>query len=725
MPDANQPKEFWAHSRDAKGRPGILRKHLEEVGATAKAFAEPFGAGNMAQAAGLLHDLGKYSAAFQKRIRDEKIRAEHSVFGAQAAWERWPDTKVGKIIAWCVAGHHGGLVNHGDLETRWLGRKVENISAAWQADGFPFPQEPAWPDFRRDPFSVHFLIRMVFSCLVDADRLEAEKHFNPDDSKTRENRPAIAALRDKLESHLDKKFSDGEKQTEVNLVRAEVLRACREKAKSERGFFSLSVPTGGGKTLSSLAFALAHAEANGLRRVVYAIPFTSIIEQNAKVFRDALGDAAVLEHHCNYEAGEEKEENRLAAENWDAPVVAATNVQLFESLFAARASRCRKIHNLAQSVIVLDEAQSLPAPLLRPCLRALDELVKNYGASVVFCTATLPDFNGLLKKSDSSAAVQEIMSDPNRLHDRLARVRITPPGPDSFIPETLATALAKSESVLCVVNRRMQARETFESLCGLASPDECFHLSTWMHPNHRTEVLDKIKARLKEGLPCRVVSTSLVEAGVDLDFPSVWRATAGLDSIAQAAGRCNREGKMKQRGEVVVFRMADDFAQGDMQRRRQAGQIMMDRAKREGKNSLSPEILGAYFSRVFNDADLDEKKMMDEDAGRFTDCEFEFRGIEADFQMIDDGSAPILVPIGEGKDIADRLDELRRNPDSGKIGGLARKAQKWSASVRRGHANALEKKKLVRRTGPDDQFLVLENPEENYDSGPRGVGLRV
>ena len=725
MPDANQPKEFWAHSRDAKGRPGILRKHLEEVGATAKAFAEPFGAGNMAQAAGLLHDLGKYSAAFQKRIRDEKIRAEHSVFGAQAAWERWPDTKVGKIIAWCVAGHHGGLVNHGDLETRWLGRKVENISAAWQADGFPFPQEPAWPGFCRDPFSVHFLIRMLFSCLVDADRLEAEKHFNPDDSKARENRPAIAALRDKLESHLDKKFPDGEKQTEVNSVRAKVLRACREKAKLGRGFFSLSVPTGGGKTLSSLAFALAHAEANGLRRVVYAIPFTSIIEQNAKVFRDALGGAAVLEHHCNYEAGEEKEGNRLAAENWDAPVVAATNVQLFESLFAARASRCRKIHNLAQSVIVLDEAQSLPAPLLRPCLRALDELVKNYGASVVFCTATLPDFKDLLKKSDSSAAVQEIMPDPTKLHDRLARVRVAPPGPNFFTPKKLASALAKSESVLCVVNRRMQARETFESLYGLAKPDECFHLSTWMHPDHRTKVLDKIRARLKDGLPCRVVSTSLVEAGVDLDFPAVWRATAGLDSIAQAAGRCNREGKMKQQGEVVVFRMEGDFAQGDMQRRRQAGQIMMDRAKREGKNSLSPEILGAYFSRVFNDADLDEKKMMDEDAGRFTDCEFEFRGIEADFQMIDDGSAPILVPVGEGKGIADRLDELRRNPDSGKIGGLARKAQKWSASVRRGHADALEKKKLVRRTGPDDQFLVLENPEENYDSGPRGVGLRV
>ena len=707
MPDANQPKEFWAHSRDAKGRPGILRKHLEEVGATAKAFAEPFGAGNMAQAAGLLHDLGKYSAAFQKRIRDEKIRAEHSVFGAQAAWERWPDAGVGKIIAWCVAGHHGGLVNHGDLETRWLGRKVENISAAWQADEFPFPQEPAWPGFCRDPFAVHFLIRMVFSCLVDADRLEAEKHFNPDDSKARENRPAVAALRDKLESHLDKKFSVDEKQTEVNLVRAEVLRACREKAKSGRGFFSLSVPTGGGKTLSSLAFALAHAEANGLRRVVYAIPFTSIIEQNAKVFRDALGDAAVLEHHCNYEAGEEKEGNRLAAENWDAPVIAATNVQLFESLFAARASRCRKIHNLAQSVIVLDEAQSLPAPLLRPCLRALDELVKNYGASVVFCTATLPDFNGLLKKSDSSAAVREIMPDPTKLHDRLARVRVIPPGPDfstseSFTPETLASALAKSESVLCVVNRRMQARETFESLCGLAHPDECFHLSTWMHPNHRTKVLDKIRARLKDGLPCRVVSTSLVEAGVDLDFPAVWRATSGLDSIAQAAGRCNREGKM-EKGEVVVFEMSDDFADGAAQRRRECGRAAMGR-----EDPFSPESVREYFRTVFADDELDRESILQKISRAGRRMTFPFREIESDFRMIDGDAAPVLIPLGGGKAVAEKL------KGGENVSALARRAQRWSASVSRRDAEKLEAEKRAGRIGPEGQFLVLQNPGADY-----------
>ena len=713
MPDANQPKEFWAHSRDAKGRPGILRKHLEEVGATAKAFAEPFGAGNMAQAAGLLHDLGKYSAVFQKRIRDEKIRAEHSVFGAQAAWERWPGAGVGKIIAWCVAGHHGGLVNHGDLETRWLGRKVENISAVWQADGFPFPQEPVWPDFCRDPFSVHFLIRMVFSCLVDADRLEAEKHFHPDDSKARENRPAIAALREKLARHLDK-FSGG--QTEVNLVRAKVLRAClkSETVNRKPGFFSLSVPTGGGKTLSSLAFALAHAEANGLRRVVYAIPFTSIIEQNAKVFRDALGDAAVLEHHCNYEADEEKEENRLAAENWDAPVVAATNVQLFESLFAARASRCRKIHNLAQSVIVLDEAQSLPAPLLRPCLRALDELVKNYGASVVFCTATLPDFNGLLKKSDSSAAVQEIMSDPNKLHDRLARVRIVPPDPNFFTPETLATALAKTESILCVVNQRMQARETFFALRKKCADGECFHLSTWMHPDHRTEVLDKIRARLKDGLPCRVVSTSLVEAGVDLDFPAVWRATAGLDSIAQAAGRCNREGKMKQQGEVVVFRMEGDSRHEWLWQENG----LCDEAMKSGE-PLAPKVVRDYFTGLFvrqGPENMDRPKILRsvKDAGR--KMAFPFRTIADAFRMIDDGSVPVVVPVGEGKVIAENL------RDGENIGLWARKAQRWSASVSRGDAKKLEDDGRVERAGPDGQFLILKNPDTDYD--PR-AGLRV
>ena len=709
--------EFQAHSSVAGRPPEPLREHLRKVSERARDFAALFGAGEMARAAGMLHDLGKYSVEFQQwRLCNpdfggkDGVRkpAPHSAFGAQEAMSQWKKKSgIAKIIAWCVAGHHSGLANHAQLEER-LSQETADASA-WKTDNLPPLPDPVPPEFCRDEFSGHFLTRMLFSCLVDADRLEAEKHFNPDSAHRRKNRPAISELRDALSRHLE----DLERKatpSQVNQLRAEVLRACRKDAESKPGFFSLSVPTGGGKTLSSAAFALNHAAHNDMRRVLYAIPFTSIIEQTAEVFRKPLGDRAVLEHHCNYEpdnADGDPEENRLAAENWDAPLIISTNVQLFESLFAARASRCRKLHNLANSVIVLDEAQSLPDHLLLPCLKALDELVKNYGVSVVFCTATLPDFRALGERCEISSPVHEIIPNPDTLHDQLRRVTISPPSPAEFTPQALADELAKMKSVLCIVNTRAQARDAFAALCEQADEGECFHLSTWMHPNHRTKTLNAIREKLRRGQPCKAVSTSLVEAGVDVDFPAVWRATAKWDSIAQAAGRCNREGKMET-GEVVVFRMAGGGRDNELW---QPNGHCTEAVNCE--NPLAPKVVRKYFDKLFDDlgpAKMDEKRILSKI--KAAGYRFRFQHIADAFRMIDDdASVPVVIPEGGGKDLA----EVLWNGED--MGGAARRAQQWSVSVSRADAKEkLIERGLAEKTGDNGQFLLLKNPARDYDS---------
>jgi CRISPR-associated endonuclease/helicase Cas3 len=404
---------------------------------------------------------------------------------------------------------------------------------------------------------------MVFSCLVDADYLATEQFMAPEQAALRPSgQPSISELRDRADSYIDRLAHEADQArpgAAVNAHRARVLSACREAARLEPGFFTLTVPTGGGKTLSSLAFALRHAESHGLNRVITAIPFTSIIEQNAAHIRAALGDLngkLVLEHHSNLDPQQEKaqtQQNRLAAENWDAPVVVTTNVQLLESLFACRTGRCRKLHRIAHSVIVLDEAQALPPGLLAPTLAALRELVRNYGCTIVLCTATQP---ALEKRANFPIGIDQprpIIPHGHReeLFKGLKRVEVEQAG--TLSDDQLVDRLASEDQVLCIVNTRPHAAELFTSLCerlgetntverqGLEVPavGSCLHLSANMCPRHRSAVLRLIRRRLETGRPCRVISTQLVEAGVDVDFPVVYRATAGLDAIAQAAGRCN------------------------------------------------------------------------------------------------------------------------------------------------------------------------------------------
>lgn len=404
---------------------------------------------------------------------------------------------------------------------------------------------------------------MLFSALVDADFLDTEAYYDGlrDHRAARSRYPGLRQLREQLNQHLEALGSRS--RGPINELRAEILSHARGRATDAPGSFSLTVPTGGGKTLASLAFALDHAVHHGLARIIYQIPYMSIVEQTATVFREALqsehgGDADfVVEHHSTFDedrvgSREGREKLRLAMQNWDAPIIVTTAVQFFDSLFANRPSNCRKLHNIARSVIILDEAQTLPLQYLRPCVAALDELARNWRASVVLCTATQPQLSKSDQLPEGFEELRELAPEPTRLYEAFKRTRIVQQG---FLSDSeLAKRLAGSPRVLCIVNTRRHARELYETLQDLPGT---FHLSTLMCAHHRRDQLGSVRDSLKSGATVRLIATSLVEAGVDLDFPVVWRAEAGLESIIQAAGRCNREGKAET-ADVFVFNSASE-----------------------------------------------------------------------------------------------------------------------------------------------------------------------
>ena len=525
---------------------------------------ESMGCADFGHAVGLLHDLGKYTQAFQNRLTGGRNRVDHSTAGAQVAIERYGPS-IGKMLAFCIAGHHAGLANGVNggrtsaLEDRLRATApiIPPLDPIWENE-IALPARLSPPTIKpRDKdtlgFCAAFFVRMMFSALVDADYLDTGAWYAEQDGapSPRGEHPEIEELSSRLNASLDV-LADRSIASEVNGLRREVLTHARARAAELPGLFTLTVPTGGGKTLTSLAFALEHAVRHGLERIIYVIPYMSIIEQTAAVFRDALrsgdADAAdfVVEHHSTFDEDrigkrEAKEKLRLAMENWDAPIIVTTAVQFFESLFANRPSRCRKLHNIANSVIILDEAQTLPLKFLRPCVTVLDELARNWRTSVVLCTARQP----ALAASDGFAGgfenVRELAPEPRRLHEALKRTRIVHQGTMDDV--RLAGRLRDAPQVLCIVNTRRHARELYESL---GDVEGAFHLTTLMCAHHRRERLEAVRRRLKAGEPVRLIATSLVEAGVDLDFPTVWRAEAGLESIIQAAGRCNREGRAPQ-----------------------------------------------------------------------------------------------------------------------------------------------------------------------------------
>jgi CRISPR-associated endonuclease/helicase Cas3 len=710
------------HIRDKAGGEGRLparpgqspREPSPAVGKQAEAFAGRFRAAPWGRALGTPHDIGK-------------AQAESEGNGA------------GKLLAYCIAGHHAGLpdgkANKESSLRRGLDPELCGIEdyPAWRdclgADmcAYPGPRLPFAPPKNHPGFSLAFFVRMLFSCLVDADRLDAEKAGNGPGDAPPPFRvyPGISDLRARLDIFLREKKAAA-KAGPVNRLRAEVLEHCLEAAKLAPGLFSLTAPAGGGKTLSSLAFALAHAESHGLDRVVYVTPCTDVIEQNAGGFRQALGDGEgsfVIEHHSNLVLPEENDDSpHPAAENWDAPVIVTTAAQFFESLFSAGAGHCRKLHNLAKSVVVLDEAQMLPLPYLRPCVEAIRELSANYGASVVLCTATRPALNAPRETPGNGgeglenglAGVREIIPDPKAPHAELKRVEIRHVGelPDAALVERLAA----EPCVLCIVPTRRMAGKIFAALRGRAAPEQkapreegIFHLSALMCPEHRTRTLDAIRASLKTrgngGRPCRLISTALVEAGVDLDFPVVYRAEAGMDSLARVAGLCNREGE-KEKGRVYVFRPECGLPPGLW---RQAAQAARSVAERHKADLLHPDAARDYFLELYwrsGEDRLDAGKILSRLDRAANSLDFPFREIEKDFRFIDVQTQSVIIPYDEK---AGELLRALESPEEGDnaAGDLLRRLQRYGVSLHARDFIALESVGAIRRAGPRGQVAVL------------------
>ena len=688
----------------------LLTEHLRTVAALAAGFSQDFEHGAQAQrwaySAGLWHDLGKYRPGFQRYVRladntDAHIEGKvggrektHSAAGALWAMQQLnqPDRPYGNILAYLIAGHHAGLDDwDGGLKERLHSEDAQlelkealdaRPPANILAHGDLIAQIPGGaPGFA-------LWVRMLFSCLVDADFLDTEAHFDANKPARRDGFPTLAQMRQAFDAHM---AGLPAANTSVNTLRADVLRQCRTKAALPAGFFSLTVPTGGGKTLSSLAFALEHAQAHGKRRVIYAIPYTSIIEQTADVFREvfkALGDEVLIEHHSQADAAEKDEtaRSRLACENWDAPLVVTTNVQLFESLFAAKTSRCRKLHNLVGSVIVLDEAQQLPPAFLQPILDVLNLLVTHYGVTVVLCTATQPALNSTTyfdanKNLRGLENVREIIDHPDALFDSLKRVDVTLP-PDWTTPTAwadVAAQLSAEDCVLAIVSTRKAARELQRLM-----PADTLHLSALMCGAHRKEVIDQIKARLKakrEGCdqrPLRVVSTQLVEAGVDIDFPVVYRALAGLDSIAQAAGRCNREGRLNGKGRVVVFVPPEKPPLGHL---RKGADACISTLRGQAHDPLARALFDRYFKEFYHSVDLDAKEVVKKlTINDRRTLSVQFRTAAEAFHLIDDAdSATVVVRYAEQRDEIEKL--LGILAAEGPQRWLMRRFQRYTVSI--------------------------------------------
>jgi len=621
----------FAHSH--KERPQSewhrLDQHLQSTAERAERFAAPF-AKEWGRLAGLWHDAGKYQKAFQEYLAatgdHTGPKVDHSSVGALIAWER-----RAAPLAFVVAGHHGGLSNKQDLAAR-MNNKRDLLDAARES-GLPPSIEnltkPADPS-GLSPTARTLWIRFLFSALVDADYLDTESFFQDCE---RDIPPAdLQALSIRLDAYIDAKSAQCD-PTPVNLLRRRVLENCRAAALSPRGFFSLTVPTGGGKTLSSLSFALRHAVEHGLRRVIFVVPYTSIIDQTARTYRDVLGDEAVVEHHSNLDPEKETPANQTACENWDAGVIVTTSVQFFESLYANRTSRCRKLHRIADSVVVFDEVQTFEPSLLEPIKEGLRNLVQHFGVSAVFCTATQPPL-GL----GSREIVKDVTGEFDVVRDR-CRIRM-PLSSEPVNWEQLAGELRNERQALAIVDRRADAEE-LARLTG----DSCIHLSARMCAAHRLETIERIKERLRLKEPCLAVSTQLVEAGVDIDFPVVYRAFAGAGSMAQAAGRCNREGLNHDGGELRVFFPPKLPPRGILRIGFDRGQGMW---REHILNLTDPSTFSEYYRRVYD--------LVERDPGVLAaEREFRFKDSAELFKMIDDLGEQIVAPFGKAEE---RLREI-------------------------------------------------------------------
>ncbi len=707
----------------------LLFDHTLAVAEMARRFAEPFGGASLAYCAGLLHDTGKSSPDFQAYLRrcyaDPTFKGrgpDHKAAGATLAQQQFPP------LALLIQGHHGGLKSKTEFTTWYDERRkvcIEGtddlaIEAAIARMRTIIPNIDSTntlkaPSFVKSAEVAELFLRMLFSTLVDADYLDTERHGSPHKSAQRRTPMPLTTLLERFEA--DQQRISGAGTDLVSQARHTFYQNCIAAAEQPPGLFRLAIPTGGGKTRSGMAFALRHAIRHGLRRVVVAVPFISITEQTADVYRQLFrtNDSetaddypVVLEHHSGVdgraEEGHDEGANdhwrRLASENWDAPIVVTTTVQLFESLFASSTSRCRKLHRLAQSVIILDEAQALPPHLLKPILSALRELCTNYGATVVISTATQPAFEHIPVFADLPA--HNIVPDVTRWFNALSRVRYEwrTDTPMSWL--AIAEVLRDEQQAMVVLNTKAN---TLALLDALGDPD-ALHLSTLLCGAHRRAVIDEVHQRLRGGRACRLISTQVVEAGVDLDFPLVLRALGPLDRIIQAAGRCNREGK-RELGRVVVFDPAEGaLPQGAY---RTATDLTRSMIRGGDLNPDDPATMTSYFRRLFATVTLDREGI---EALRKT---WNFTEVAKKFRMIDEDTEGVIVPYGDKAAqvrVQAAISEIRNKSPRARF--ALRQIQPYVVSVRTAAAKRYRSQGFLEPLDPDGK-LALGIWQGTYD----------
>lgn len=705
--------EYLAHIDG--DREQSVKEHLQGTAELAEKFAAKFRKADWGYCCGMLHDIGKYSVEFQKKIKENlDIRVDHSTAGAKVCENLdgcyW-------LLTYCIAGHHAGLPDLGreGLPSSLLGRLKKRLCdySAYEKE-IEIPQittPPIAMNPEKDPnFALSVFIRMLYSCLVDADFLDTEQFMN-NGTVQRDSGESMDVLLEKLQNYTAK-WLINRNDTTIDGRRSEILRNCLEMGKSSKGLFQLTVPTGGGKTVASLAFALQHAVENHMDRVIYVIPYTSIIEQNAQVFREILGSENVLENHSNvdYESSEEFKPMQLAAENWDKPVVVTTNVQFFESLYANKSSKCRKLHNIVNSVIIFDEAQMLPANYLKPCMAMIEELLQQYGTSIVLCTATQPALQQFLPEKYVARELCPRRDEQFRFFERVTYQNI-----DTVTEEEMAEKLQQEWHALCIVNTRKRAQRLYEQLQG----EGVYHLSTTMYPAHRKRVLAEIRERLddKKGKKCIVISTSLVEAGVDLDFTSVYRELAGVDSIIQAAGRCNRNGERgKEESIVRIFQWEDKEQMSEQRHQIDTTQKLLAR----GKDITALESITEYFWELYHikGESLDVKKILE----KFDGGDYQFATVAKDFKLIEENS--VTVYIDQEPEAKALLQEIRQQ---GLTKSRMRKAGQYCVSIRK--KGEYEKRRMLFEEmrdagmveavdlGAQDFYVLTQEEQYREDTG--------
>ena len=643
--------DLWGHSASNVGRRKTqpLALHLLHTARLAEIFATPFGAGELACQAGLRHDLGKASEQFQAYVRGNAARGgNHLSLGASlASQNHCPE------LAFVIAGHHGGLPNPEDLKqtlsqpspgAEACGPLLDHLKDLGLHDALSSPTTASSLDRE-------MLIRFLFSCLVDADWLDTDAHFKGHKHFRRLHHRDLEALAETMIAAQDELIARSA-PSPVNEIRRQVHEQCVAASRWDPGFFTLAAPTGAGKTRAAMAFALEHARLFDKDRVIVVIPYTSIIEQTAEVYRDILGADAVLEHHGSVDWDAIKDDQlrqqyQLAAENWDSPIVVTTSVQFFESLFDNRPGKCRKLHNVANSVIIIDETQTLPYGLLGPTMDGLRSLVENYRVSVLMTTATHLDYHDVMP-AGGTEDFREIIPDPKSLYQALSRVDYE--FGEGRVPnwswDELTRFVAGEEQVLVVLNTRADAANLFGRVSPLAG---AIHLSSNMCSTHRHEVLAEVRRRLQEGEPCRLISTQVVEAGVDVDFPVAVRAIGPLDRIVQTAGRCNREGK-RERGRLIVV-VPEGQIRVPPGQYEQATFVTLGMLRAANPPNLDdPEIHRSYFREIGHYLSTDDHGIQE------LRERFRFEEVAETYQMIED-STSVIVDWGRSRQIAGEIRE--------------------------------------------------------------------